>query len=55
MESAKALLAGSEPPSIDDPDAYLVRAGGAVSAEDAAFDAVMKERFGDALGLVREV
>jgi phenylpropionate dioxygenase-like ring-hydroxylating dioxygenase large terminal subunit len=53
LDAARALADGLEPPAVDDPDAYLVRAGGAVSTDDAAFDAVMQERFGDVIGLVR--
>lgn len=53
LEAAKALESGTEPPWVDNPDAYLVRAGGAVAAEEAPFEAVMRERFGHPLGLVR--
>jgi hypothetical protein len=52
LDAAKALANGGEPPSVDRPDGYRVRAGGIVARDDAGFEAVMVERFGHPLGLV---
>lgn len=54
LEAAQQVAAGREPPSVDRPRSYLVRAGGIVAEEKAEFSAVMIERFGSADGTIRD-
>jgi len=53
LEGAKALRAGKEPEAPRRAAAYALRAGGCVADAGLAFEEVMKQRFGDALGRVR--
>jgi phthalate 4,5-dioxygenase len=53
LEGATALRSGKEPEAPRRADAYALRAGGCVADAGLAFEEVMKQRFGDALGRVR--
>ena len=52
LEAAQQVAAGKEPPAVDRPESYRVRAGGIVADENAEFSAVMIERFGSADGTI---
>jgi hypothetical protein len=52
LEAARQVADGNEPPSVDNPGSYRVRAGGIVADADAGFDAVMTERFGSVDGKI---
>jgi phthalate 4,5-dioxygenase len=54
LQSAAGIAKGESPPGRDEPGAYLVRGGGTVAPVDEAFDDVMRRRFGDELGRVRQ-
>jgi phthalate 4,5-dioxygenase len=54
LDAARSLAAGGTPLGLDDPAAYHVRGGGIVAPAEASFAEVMKLRFGDELGRVRE-
>jgi hypothetical protein len=53
LEGATALRSGKEPEAPRRAAAYALRAGGCVADAGLAFEEVMKQRFGDALGRVR--
>jgi nitrite reductase/ring-hydroxylating ferredoxin subunit len=53
LEAVKAVRDGRTPPGADDPEAYHVRGGGTIAPEEADFDSVMRQRFGDEFGRVQ--
>ena len=52
LEAARALQQSQRPPAATQPEAYRVRAGGAVMSADLSFDEVMRERFGNVEGRI---
>ncbi len=52
LDGVKDLRAGTEPAAAQRPDAYRVRAGGAIAAAQEPFEAVMQARFGSPTGIV---
>jgi phenylpropionate dioxygenase-like ring-hydroxylating dioxygenase large terminal subunit len=52
LKEAKALRDGKEPQAAQHPDAYRLRAGGAVLPGKLSFEETMKERFGSRTGKV---
>jgi hypothetical protein len=52
LKEAKALRDGTEPKAAQRPEAYRLRAGGAVLSGKLSFEETMKERFGSATGKV---
>jgi phenylpropionate dioxygenase-like ring-hydroxylating dioxygenase large terminal subunit len=54
LDAAKTVAAGGDAPAVAAPRAYRVRAGGIVTRAEVPFDEVMRMRFGDALGFIRD-
>ena len=54
LAGAKALAAGIEPAAARQPGAYRLRSGSWFAEEGVPFEQVMRERFGDPIGRVRE-
>ena len=54
LDAAKALQQSQRPPAATQPEAYRVRAGGAVAPASLSFEEVMLERFGHAEGLIAD-
>jgi hypothetical protein len=52
LKEAKALRDGKEPKAAQHPEAYRLRAGGAVLSGELSFEDTMKKRFGSATGKV---
>ncbi len=53
IEGARSLAAGRPPTAPWHPQSYRLRSGSWIVAEGVPFEAVMHERFGDRVGLVR--
>jgi phthalate 4,5-dioxygenase oxygenase subunit len=52
LKEARALAAGTEPAAAQKPEAYRLRAGGAVLPGELSFEETMKQRFGTTTGRV---